>query len=197
MSRPGTGGGSGPSQPGDESSPQCCIPVPGIPPSGSSSLAELSPTRAFLLSSQKNSLLARGCVFGDQAGQGPGQSVAEAGEVTVPGGMAGARPEPPEEGTKPGPARAACPCSGERSPGIEKARGNGERGKQIPVSSPSLPGRATPAAQGERGHSQGGSHPALGMSPLGWHRWHSSGAGRVAGPGHVPPALVAMWKSVV
>lgn len=60
----------------------------------------------------------------------------------MPGGMAGARPEPPEEGTKPGPARVACPCSWKRSLGTENARDSGERGKQIPGSCPSLPGCA-------------------------------------------------------
>lgn len=41
--------------------------------------------------------------------------------VTMPGGMAGARPEPPEEGTKPGPALSLL-CW-ETSLGISKMRG--------------------------------------------------------------------------
>lgn len=120
MSWPGTGSDAGPPQPQDEPSLQRCIPVPASLPPAAHPLAELSPGRAH-----RKIPSWTGMCFGGQAGPGPGPSVAEAGEVTVtmPGGMAGARPEPPEEGTKPGPARVACPCSWKRALGIQKREG--------------------------------------------------------------------------
>lgn len=118
---------------------------------------------------EKNSLLARDVFWRpDQTRQSPGPSVAEPGEVTAPGGVAGARPEPPEEGTKPGPARVALSLLLEKIPGNLKREGRRRSGENKPefLLPPCL------AAHRERGHFRGGSgaHPAVGMSRLGRHR---------------------------
>lgn len=87
------------------------IPVPAIPPSASSSFGR---TEFFCSALKKIPPPGPGCVL-------EARPVTVTGDrevtVTMPGGMAGARPEPPEEGTKPGPALSLpCPCSAGKHP---------------------------------------------------------------------------------
>lgn len=187
MSWPGSGSGTGPFK------PPVLHPRAGHPPPlAARTLAELSPTRAFLLPEKLPP--GTGCVFWRPGQARSRTKVPEPGEVTVPGGMAGARPEPPEEGTKPGPARVACPCSWKRELKTRGATASVEKKSLI-----LLPPCLAVQSQQLRGSGDISTVPTLPWRCPGWDGTdgHRSGAGRAAGPGHVPLPLVAMWKSVV